>query len=168
MLASERAYNFIKQFEGFETKAYKDGGGVWTLGWGTTRFPNGYKVQEGDVCTPEEAQLYLEHDVKRSVIKLNSLLWNKPLTQNQFDALLSFEYNTGHLAGSTLYKKASVNPNDETIYKYDIKNPVDSCEFLRWVRDNGKIVKGLINRRMQEADLYAQEVMTILKISEIV
>lgn len=159
MQPSDNCLDLIKQFEGYANQAYEDTGGVWTIGYGTTRYPSGYKVQEGDRCTLDEAETYLRFDIAGSVNLINKLPWEQPLRQNQFDALVSFQYNTGHLIGSTLYKKAKMDPNDETIYKYKIDQSgnvvVDSCEFVRWVRDNGRIITGLINRRKKEADLYS-------------
>jgi lysozyme len=68
------------------------------------------------------------------------------ITQNQFDALVSFCYNVGpsNLKSSTLLKKVNLNPNDPTI-----KN-----EFLKWNRGGGKVLDGLTRRRQAEADLY--------------
>ena len=69
-----------------------------------------------------------------------------PLTQNQFDALVSFVYNLGGGAfnGSTLRKKVIANPDDPSIRN----------EFMKWVNAGGKRVQGLVNRRAAEADLY--------------
>lgn len=155
MYISDNGIDFIKSFEGLKLAAYKDGGGVWTIGYGTTHYPSGYKVAEGDEITQEQADTYLMHDVLKAIQVVNKIKWQQLLTQNQYDALVSFQYNTGNLIGSTLCKKAIINPNDETIYKYNPEHLVDSCEFLRWVRDNGKIIEGLIHRRKAEADLYA-------------
>jgi len=68
------------------------------------------------------------------------------LTQNQFDALVSFCYNVGpvNLKNSTLIKKVNKNPNDPTI----------KDEFLKWVKANGKTLKGLVTRRTAEFELY--------------
>jgi len=68
------------------------------------------------------------------------------INQNQFNALVSFAYNvgTGNFASSTLLKKVNKNPNDLTI----------KAEFLRWNKANGKVINGLTNRRIEEADLY--------------
>jgi lysozyme len=153
---SANGLNLIKLFEGFRTEAYDDGGGIQTIGYGTIRYPDGTKVKAGDTCTAQEAETYLKHDVSGATAAVNNLAGHLPLTQNQFDSLVSFQYNTGGLPGSTLLKKILVNPADETVFKYDEESPVDSCEFLRWVRDNKKVVSGLINRRKEEADLYAE------------
>ena len=72
--------------------------------------------------------------------------WGHPVSQHQFDALLSFTYNvgTGNLARSTLLKKVKANPKDPSI----------RGEFARWVYGGGKRLPGLVRRRKMEADLY--------------
>ena len=69
-----------------------------------------------------------------------------PITQHQFDALLSFTYNvgTGNLARSTLLRKVKTNPKDPSI----------RGELSRWVYGGGKRLPGLVRRRKMEADLY--------------
>ena len=68
------------------------------------------------------------------------------INQNQFDALVSFAFNLGpyNLKSSTLLKKVNKNPNDPTIRD----------EFMRWTKAGGKVLKGLVERRQCEADLY--------------
>jgi lysozyme len=68
------------------------------------------------------------------------------ITQNQFDALVSFAYNLGpaNLKASTLLKKVNANPNDDSI----------KLEFMKWVKAGGKTLKGLIRRREAESELY--------------
>ncbi len=68
------------------------------------------------------------------------------INQNQFDALVSFCYNlgAGALKSSTLLKKVNINPNDPSI----------ANEFAKYKYSDGKILKGLINRRLSESELY--------------
>ena len=75
-----------------------------------------------------------------------ALLVRKPITQNQFDALVSFTYNLGatNLSKSTLLKKVNKNPNDKSI----------ASEFMKWNRAGGKVLNGLTKRRKDEAALY--------------
>ncbi len=71
---------------------------------------------------------------------------NKPLTTNQWSALVSFVYNIGVSAfqRSTLLKKVNANPSDPTIRD----------EFMKWNKANGAVLPGLTNRRRDEANLY--------------
>lgn len=156
MNISSKGLVLIKSFEGLRTKAYKDSAGVWTIAYGATRYPDGTRVKEHDECTVEEAEEFLEHDVNRFVAALNRRVSGIHLSQAQFDALVSFCFNLGMSAfdSSTLYKKLRINPNDETIWQYDEELPEMSCEFTKWIRSGGNIVKGLLIRRMIEADFY--------------
>lgn len=165
MQISNKGVEAIQWFESLRYQAYPDSAGIWTIGFGTTHYPNGTEVKEGDIIPNNDyarAVIYLRNDLQDVVRYINNLTWNVPLNQSQFDALCSFAYNEGRtaLGGSTLYKKASVDPNDETIYKYNPDSPINSCEFLRWVKAtiDGKlqVVDGLVNRRMKECDLYSE------------
>lgn len=68
-----------------------------------------------------------------------------PTTSNQFDALVSFHYNTGAIRTATLTKKH--NSGDFAGAK---------AEFAKWVKNDGKVMKGLVRRRQAEADLYSK------------
>ena len=155
MNISNNGLELIKQFEGYKDKAYKDSGGIWTIGVGTIRYPDGRKVCENDCCTEQEAQGWLLNHLEGTIAAFNKLPLK--LNQNQMDACISLIYNIGLGAfkKSTLYKKALINPGDETIYKYDKEKPADSCEFTKWCKVNKVVVKGLLTRRMKEADLYS-------------
>jgi len=146
MKPSEKCYEIIKQFEGCRLKAYKDSAGVWTVGYGTIMYPNGIKVKEGDICTQDEAVTFLKYEVILKSQSVNAFTSNYNLTQNQFDALVSFAYNlgVGALQKSALLKKIKHNPNDPSI----------EVEFMKWVNAGGKKIKGLVKRRQQEATLY--------------
>jgi Phage-related lysozyme (muraminidase) len=147
---SDQCLQLIEQFEcgGNVAKyltAYKCPAGVWTIGIGTTVYPNGQKVKQGDVATKDQAYEYLQHDLKTTEVSVDSFTIDT-INQHQFDALVSFAYNvgTGALKGSTLLKKVNVNPSDSTI----------RAEFNKWVNGGGKVLPGLIKRRAAEADLY--------------
>lgn len=144
MKPSENAYNIIKGFEGKRLKAYQDSVGIWTIGYGTTFYPDGSKVKPTDSITEERADFLLKWQVLEKSGGVDALVKN--VNQNQFDALVSFAYNvgTGALKKSTLLKKLLVNPNDPSI----------ETEFLKWNKANGIALKGLTKRRQAEADLY--------------
>jgi lysozyme len=102
---SKGGLELIKGFEGVRLKAYRDSAGVWTIGWGSTRWANGSLVKRGDkLINIDCANDLFDLTVQGFVDQVRSLT-KVPLTQNQFDALVSFQYNTGGLAGSTLLKK---------------------------------------------------------------
>lgn len=161
MIPSERCVSFIKDFEGYSEHAYQDTGGVWTIGYGTIKYPNNIDVKQGDTCNEQEALEYLHFEINEKSKSVTNLIKETPINQNQFDALTSFAYNVGSnaLAGSTLLHKLKINPHDSTIYQYEVdaenKPVIDSCEFVRWCRDNKKVINGLLRRRAREADMYA-------------
>ena len=82
--------SLIKKWEGCKLKAYQDGGGVWTIGYGTTFYPqDGSKVKEGDTCTQGQADNWLQIHVNNLVFEILHLV--KPtLNENQLGALVCF------------------------------------------------------------------------------
>ena len=141
---SKTGIDLISSFEGIRLNAYDDGVGVWTIGIGTTVYPNGVKVKKGDTCTEAQAKAYMAHDLKKFEAAVNNAV-KIPLNQNQFDALVSLAYNigTGAFSKSTLVKKLNGN---------DIRGAAD--QFDVWVNAGGKRMQGLVNRRAKEKALF--------------
>lgn len=145
---SPAGIKLIQSFEGFSSKAYDDGVGVWTIGWGTIRYENGVRVKRGDSITVERALELFMHDLKsfekavRDAVKV-------PLTQNQYDALVSFTYNVGigALQGSTALRKLNAG---------DYQGAANALLSWNKGRVNGKLVelKGLTRRRNAERYLF--------------
>ena len=145
---------FLQQREGFSSTPYLCSAGIPTIGFGNTFYPDGRKVTMKDkpITRVFATQLFLY--VVAQFVKDVNLLVTSDITQNQFNALVSFAYNVGSdidvdkivegLGDSTLLKKVNANPNDKTI-----KN-----EFAKWNKANGKINNGLISRRQLESELY--------------
>lgn len=137
--------NLIKKWEGLRLSSYLCAASVPTIGYGSTRYPNGKKVMLGEKLTGEkEATQLLLSTLAPFEAAVNKHL--PILNQCQFDALVAFSYNvgTGALIKSTLLKKAKANPNDPSILD----------EFLKWNKAGGKVLTGLTNRRREEANLY--------------
>lgn len=142
MRTSTKGFDLIKSAEGLRLNAYPDpatGGEPWTIGYGTTRG-----VKQGMRITVEQADQYIEGDVARFEPELARLV-KVPLTQNQWDALMSFVYNLGssNLASSTLLKL--LNAGDYT-------RAAD--QFPRWNKAAGKEMPGLTKRRAAEQALF--------------
>jgi lysozyme len=141
----------IKRFEGCAKKrgdgmieAYPDpasGGDPWTIGWGAT----GAGIAPGTVWTQAECDARLEADLVRYAAAVSRALGNAPTTQQQFDALVSFHYNTGAIARATLTKKHIAGDY-----------PGAAAEFARWNMAAGKVMRGLVRRREAEARLYRE------------
>jgi lysozyme len=150
MTPDKTCYDFIKKWEGIKLKAYTDSAGIWTIGYGTIMYEDGTPVKENDVITLEQAEQLLEWEVNLKTRGVNNVIKPVTLTQNQYNALVSFAYNTGSAAlrDSTLLKRIKANPADATI----------RGAFMMWnkARVKGVLqeVPGLTNRRKEEADLY--------------
>jgi len=143
---SKKCVDLIKSFEGYFSKPYLCPAGVPTIGYGTILYPNGKRVSLRDEpCTELQAEEWLMYEVNMKARKVDAMTTDG-VTQNQFDALVSFAYNLGEgaLQKSTLLRKVNSNPNDESI----------KAEFMRWVNANGKKLGGLVRRRAAESDLY--------------
>lgn len=143
----ESALQVIRDLEGLRLKAYKDTGGVWTIGYGTTKG-----VKEGDTITKEEAEKKLVEyydEMKKHVDKMINPA--RELTPGQRIALYSFAYNVGdgNFQDSTLLKK--LNDPD----KYSIEEV--AREFKKWIYDDGVEIEGLKTRRAKEEALFLAE-----------
>ena len=141
---SNSGIDLICSFEGLRLNAYDDGVGVWTIGFGTTIYPNGIKVKKGDTCTEAQAKAYMAHDLKKFESAVNSAV-TVSINQNQFDALVSLAYNIGTsgFKNSTLVKKLNAG---------DIRGA--AAQFDVWNKGGGKRMQGLVNRRAVERKLF--------------
>jgi lysozyme len=145
---SPAGIKFIQSFEGFSSKAYDDGVGVWTLGWGTIQYENGVRVKKGDEVTVARALELFMHDLSRFEVAVRKNV-KVPLNQNQYDALVSFTYNVGigGFSGSSLLSKLNSG---------NYQGAADG--LLSW--NKGRVggvlreIKGLTRRRKAERDLF--------------
>lgn len=139
MKTSKKGIEFIKSFEKFMPSTYLCQSNILTIGWGHTK-----NVRINQTCTQAEAEEWLQEDIAEVEAEINRI--EQPLTQNQYDALVSLCFNIGVTAfrHSTLRKKLELNPNDATIKQ----------EFGRWIYSKKKVSKGLQRRRLQEVNIY--------------
>lgn len=130
----------VEQFEGFKSEAYQDIGGVWTCGYGST----GPDITKGTCMTQVEAQGRLSTTLQS--------IWNQieqktstALSQEQMIALCDFGYNLGENA---LFKS--------TLWKYLQEGEIEQAaqEFPKWSHVNGKVIPGLLKRRIKEQEIF--------------
>lgn len=140
MKTSKKGIALLKQFEGCKLQAYKDGGGVWTVGFGATGPNIGPHTNWSQAQAEDDLAKKLE-DFEWAV----SGLLQVPINQNQFDALVCFSYNVGvaALARSSLLKQLNMK---------HFKDAGD--RFLDWSHDGGKVIPGLLKRREAERQLF--------------
>jgi len=139
MRIDEHGLALIKAFEGLKLNAYRCAAGVWTIGYGHT-----LGVNPGDTLTEQAADLFLRQDAAVAEASVNRYV-NVPLTQNQFNALVSFVFNlgSGNFRNSTLLKKLNAG---------DYQGAGE--ELLRWVRAGDTTLPGLVRRRAVEKTLF--------------
>lgn len=126
----------IANFEGFRDRAYDDGVGVQTIGYGTTGG-----VRPGDRITPERALVRLLDDADKIQRDLRACIGDVPLYQHEWDAIVSWSYNvgTGAACKSSLVRKLKAGDY-----------PGACAELLKWDKAGGKRLAGLTKRRQAE------------------
>lgn len=149
--AGSAASALIKQFEGCAKRcgdgrfrAYPDpgtGGAPWTIGWGAT----GPDITRDTVWTRQQCDARLAQDIARHALEVDRAIGDAPTTPPQFDALVSFHYNTGAIRRATLTRKHCAGDHAGALK-----------EFSRWTYAGGRVLPGLVRRRTAEAELYGQ------------
>ena len=139
MRTAKAGLDIIKKFEGLKLQSYKCPAGVWTIGYGSTK-----NIKPNMSISEIEAHNLLLNDVRDAENAVNKFV-KVPLTQNEFDALVSFVFNlgSGTLQKSTLLKKLNAGDKDGA-----------SNEILRFCRAGDIILVGLEKRRKAERELF--------------
>jgi len=135
---------FIKGFEKCRLCAYRDPGGVWTIGWGHT----GPEVVEGLTWTQAQADAQFNADIARLIPLMARSIGMEAtdtLNQNQIDALISFAFNAGigSFRSSTLLRRVN-----------QLRFSDVPAQLGRWIFVQGKVSNGLVARRAAEAALF--------------
>lgn len=136
---SDAGIALIKRFESFCATVYRCPAGKPTIGYGHVVLPG---EQFGTITEPEATEL-LRHDLAIAEVAVRRLII-VPLTQSQFDALVSFTFNIGEGALEKSTLRRWINQGNWALAKR---------ELLRWVYADGKKLKGLVVRREAEAGL---------------
>jgi len=139
MHISETGLALIRQAEGLRLSAYRCPAGIPTIGYGSTAG-----VKLGQAITAERAEQLLGEDVRQFEAAVSRLV-KVPLTQGQFDALVSFAFNLGAkaLGDSTLLRLLNAGDYSGA-----------AAQFDRWVYASGKKLSGLVKRRAAERALF--------------
>jgi len=138
MTLGEKGIKLIQSFETLRLVAYQDQRGFWSIGWG--HRPSSM----GATCSIDQADDWFLDDTRAACGAVTRNV-DVALTQNQFDALVSFAYNIGMgaFAGSTLLRYVNRGLWD-----------VAAAEFDRWDNVDGKSDAGLARRRTAEKALF--------------
>ena len=143
---SQAAIDLVKRFEGFSPTRYVCSGGKLTIGYGHVITKAHIKDFEKPI-TEQRARQILMMDMTYAQQAVDRLV-KVPLTQNQFDALVSFVFNIGEgaFAASTLLRYLNKGRYQEA-----------AVEFMRWIHAGGKRLDGLIRRRRAEQELFLRD-----------
>ncbi|MEP2704098.1 MAG: lysozyme [Roseibium sp.] len=132
----------IIAFEGIVLETYSDSVGVLTIGVGHTRFAGDPAPTPGMKLSIEEAVRVFQQDLQKYEREVKAEI-DVPLSQSEFDALVSWHFNTGRVSNSTLGDK--LNDNDKA---------GAALEFPRWNKAKGKVLEGLVRRRVREKAIF--------------
>lgn len=146
-----RHLDMIRRWEGLKLRAYRDTGGVWTIGYGHT-----HTVRPGMAIDRAEAERLLSVDVAWAEEAVDRMV-RVPLNSNQRAALISWVYNIGETAArkSTLIERLNAGEYDAV-----------PGELIRWIYDDGTPLRGLKNRRADEAALWAEPIAPLGDLSD--
>jgi lysozyme len=139
MRTGNAGLDLVKRSESLVLKAYLCPAHVWTIGYGHTRG-----VKMGDTCTEEQAIDWLKEDLRDAEAIVDATV-DVPLSQNQFDALVSFVFNVGGGAfkTSTLLRLLNRGEYSRAAEQLD-----------RWNKAAGQVLAGLTTRRAAERALF--------------
>ena len=143
---SQKGVQLLENLEGFKPFPYRDEAGYWTIGYGTKIAQNVDGTFTVPNVTEQEAEVLLVNHCKYTIYCINKYV-TKPLTQNQFDALVVFVYNIGE---NEFIKSTMLTLLNEGNYA-DAAN-----QFDRWIYEHGKPSDGLKNRRAAEKQLFLE------------
>jgi lysozyme len=155
MITSANGRKLIEGFEGLFLQAYDDANdhivqpgqpvhGTLTIGYGHTSAAGPPRVYVGMVITEADADAILSADLASVELEVSHLV-TAPLNQNQFDALVSFQYNTGWLSHRNCSLLNAVNAQNRA---------TTDADWMLYDRAQGKVLTGLVRRRAAERTLF--------------
>lgn len=125
-------------FEAYPDPGSNDGH-PWTIGWGST----GPDIARGTVWSQAQCDARFDREIVRYVQDVIAAIDGAATSPCQFDALVSFHYNTGAIGKATLTKLHRQGRYAEA-----------AAQFGKWIYNDGKVLEGLKRRRAEEAALY--------------
>jgi lysozyme len=154
MRTSQQGRDRIKKHEALRLVSYRDAVGVWTIGWGNT---GSEYAREGVRISKSKAQALFDGDIAEAEAIVDKAV-SVPLSQEQYDALVSFVFNIGpgskHKDGFVRLK----NGKPSTLLRLlnEGKYEAAAQQFNRWVYGGGRILGGLVKRRAEETALFLE------------
>lgn len=150
MTVSDALVEILKNEEGFSAKPYWDYG-QYTVGYGTRCPDDMLEEYKNNGISKEDAEVLLRNYLAGTESTINKKFIDKyglTLSQNQFDALITFSYNCG---------TGWINKTGDVFFNA-VKNGATGSElinaFTLWCSAGGQILPGLVRRRLCEANMY--------------
>jgi GH24 family phage-related lysozyme (muramidase) len=148
----DKAADIIAEFEGYRGQPYKCPAGVWTIGYGTTYYPNGSVVTSRDAAiSKQRARELLDYHIDNAIVPLlsrNIPTWGI-MNGNQKAAIVSFAYNLGsHFYGSPDFTSIT-----KALSKKENWGQVPAALML-YVNPGTTFEAGLRRRRQAEGKLW--------------
>jgi lysozyme len=164
MKVSEEGLKLLKHHEGFRKKPYQCAAGIWTIGYGHAMYaeqlkipstPEGMAARKAFPLKPEDNRIWSKEEIDALLVK-DVVRFERavdryirvPLRQNEFNALISAVYNLG---AGWLQR----SPVRQKINRGDKEGAME--QLLKYNKAGGKVLKGLDNRRKDEAALFRKE-----------
>ena|GEM_PF-2924204 len=163
---SKALFEFVKSYEGYSSIAYRDKDGVWTIGIGHVlrdkelgEYVDLKTNKPKKAITEEKAYEFFKNDIKGATDAINKFMENNKiqLSQNQFDALVSFTFNVG-----SAWTNNEMSKTRDDIIKV-VKNGIDTKlerelrdDFLSWSKAKGQVLEGLQRRRYDEWKMFVK------------
>lgn len=137
----------IETLEGCKLKAYRDSIGIWTIGIGTVKRPDGSKIKEGDTCTKEQAYEWVNAHLSKNIYPIVDKLQNQFLFNDRiYASLCSLAYNIGSSLSGPSIITALKDANMSELAQ----------AFRKYVKAGDKIIQGLVNRRESEIKFFME------------
>ncbi len=160
----------MHHFESCKLKAYPDpgtGGKPYTIGWGMTYYPDGRRVQLGDVITQAEADAMFVQLLERDfAAPVSAAIGDAPTTAAQFGAMVALAYNIG--IGPRVWvpgMQKGFRQSDVLKHHRAGKHDAAALAFGSWVKAAGKVMSGLVRRRAAEAALYREDMAELARLT---
>jgi lysozyme len=155
MQTSAQGRKLIGGFEGLALRAYYDSVHVLTIGYGHTNIGNiPPHITPGMTITAEEADEALSSDLARFEAAVTTIMSGVTLLQCEFDALVSFDFNTGDLASSSIPKLIRTGNKTRAMAVLQMYNHA-----------GGKVLAGLTRRRKAEALMFENQIDAALTLA---
>jgi len=142
MYVSQAGVEHLSQFEGLSLTRYRLGDGGWTIGRGRY-YPDGGPVPPERISL-ETADAWFAQDIDDRGVRWVRAYVTAPLTQAQFDALVSMAYNLRPSSFKQIAEAVNAGEDPE-------------AAALRFVRAGTNLEKGLRRRRALELAMYRSE-----------